>query len=82
MDEKVISEILESKYDGKDLARYLAFSLALRDFYQSLHWGTFGDSFYEDHLLYERLYNEISESGGLFMCFDMLAEDISGRRRR
>lgn len=61
MDPNVINEILSSKYNTEDLIKYLAFAICLRDMYQHFHWGTFGENFYEDHIMYERIYNSLSE---------------------
>lgn len=32
---------------------------ALRHFYETAHWLAYGNSYYGDHLLYERLYDEV-----------------------
>jgi DNA-binding ferritin-like protein len=72
MNAEYIKEILESKYDSDSLRKYLSFDIAIRNLYQSLHWGTNGENFYEDHLLFERLYNEIAEE------VDGLAEKFIG----
>jgi DNA-binding ferritin-like protein len=39
----------------------LASLKAARDHYQEAHWCSCGDSFYGDHLLYERLYESVEE---------------------
>jgi DNA-binding ferritin-like protein len=40
--------------------------------YQTSHWQSIGPSFYQDHLLFERLYNSVLAE------IDTLAEKISG----
>jgi len=60
LEEKVLKEMSSKEYDEDILLKYLSFGLALRDMYQSFHWGASSDNFYEDHLLFERLYNKVS----------------------
>lgn len=43
------------------MAKYLAFIIALKDFYQTCHWRSKGKGYYGDHLLFERLYNDVVE---------------------
>ena len=40
------------------LARFRALSL----YYQEIHWSVKGNVFFQDHLLAERLYNEVSDA--------------------
>jgi DNA-binding ferritin-like protein len=52
---------LVGEYQGLSLAELGAFTAVLRAaawVHQSHHWQTRGDTFYGDHLLYERLYND------------------------
>jgi len=72
MDLSVVNEIFSSKYNTDDFVKYLAFAICLRDMYQHFHWGTFGENFYEDHLMYEKLYNSLSEE------VDGIAEKLIG----
>lgn len=51
----------EIKYDPNMFCKYLAMCRALSLMYQHLHWITAGDSFYSDHLLYQRLYGKMAE---------------------
>jgi DNA-binding ferritin-like protein len=46
---------------GFSLPTALAFLRALSMIHQSHHWLTHGDTYYADHLLFERLYNETVE---------------------
>jgi DNA-binding ferritin-like protein len=46
---------------GFSLPTALAFLRALTMIHQSHHWLTHGDTYYADHLLFERLYNETVE---------------------
>jgi DNA-binding ferritin-like protein len=50
----------------------LAVLKAARDHYRSAHWNVKGDSFYGDHLLYERLYEDVEEE------IDSFAEKMIG----
>lgn len=59
-----------------ELAAVLAFLRAEATIHQSHHWQTRGTTFYGDHLLYERLYNEVQ---GLI---DPLAERAVGSGNR
>ena len=43
------------------MAKYLAFLIGLKNFYQSCHWRSKGKGYYGDHLLFERLYNDVVE---------------------
>jgi hypothetical protein len=72
LEEKVLKEMLSKEYDEDILLKYLSFCLALRDMYQSFHWGASSDNFYEDHLLFERLYNKLSQDA------DDIAEKFVG----
>jgi hypothetical protein len=46
---------------GYGLPTVLVFLKALVNIHQSHHWLTHGDSYYADHLLFERLYNQTIE---------------------
>lgn len=46
---------------GYGLPTVLVFLRALADIHQSHHWLTYGDTYYADHLLFQRLYEETSE---------------------
>jgi len=72
IEKAVYDELLNENYDREDFIKFLSFILAIRDAYQSFHWGTSGRDFYEDHLLFERLYNEVSEEA------DSVAEKFVG----
>lgn len=67
-----ISKFNEQNYDANMFNRYLAMIRAVSLMYQHLHWITAGDSFYSDHLLYERLYKKLSEE------IDEVAEKFIG----
>lgn len=72
VEKKVFQEIISKSFDEQMFMKYLAFVLAIRDMYQSFHWGTSGRDFYEDHLLFERLYNASAEES------DSVAEKFVG----
>jgi hypothetical protein len=57
---------------GLGLPTALVFVRALAMIHQGHHWLTFGDSYYADHLLFERLYNETSDE------VDQIAEKAVG----
>jgi hypothetical protein len=72
VEKSVYDGLVEKNYDKDDFVKYLSFVLAIRDIYQSFHWGTTGSDFYEDHLLFERLYGELAEQA------DEVAEKFVG----
>ena len=53
---------------GEELSYHIAWLRVLSIWFQHAHWSTRGKSFYGDHLLFERIYNEITEE------IDTLAE--------
>jgi len=57
---------------AEDLGYNLAWLRVLSIWYQHAHWATSGNTSYGDHLLYERIYNEITEE------LDTLAEKAVG----
>ena len=67
-----IQEFGETAYDPSMFCRYLAMSRALHLMYQHLHWITAGDSFYSDHLLYQKLYKKMTRE------IDEVAEKFVG----
>jgi starvation-inducible DNA-binding protein len=62
----------ENRWPNDDLGVVLAYLRALGFLYQSYHWRAKGTPFYGDHLLFERLYNELLKD------IDSLAERIVG----
>lgn len=54
------------------LGPLLACLRAMAISYQTSHWTVHGSHFYQDHLLFERLYNSVGEE------IDKLAEKIAG----
>lgn len=56
----------------RELAALLSFIQAEATIHQSHHWQTRGEPFYGDHLLFERVYNEV------FSQIDKLAERMVG----
>lgn len=54
------------------LQEILTCSKALQDYYQMAHWQSKNTVFYQDHLLFERLY------GSAGACIDGLAEKMLG----
>jgi DNA-binding ferritin-like protein len=46
---------------GYGLPTVLVFLKALTTIHQSHHWLTYGETYYADHLLFERLYNQTIE---------------------
>lgn len=54
------------------LGVFLGFTESLSMIHQSHHWQTQGDSFFGDHLMYQRLYEETNAE------IDVLAEKITG----
>ena len=54
------TEVPEKELDKVECKKYLAFLKALKEYYQYCHWVSKGDPYYGDHLLFERLYNEVS----------------------
>lgn len=57
---------------SKIAALYIASLKAMAQIHQNSHWLTKGDSFYGDHLLFERLYNSTLEN------LDLAAEKFIG----
>ena len=57
---------------GEELTYHLAWLRVISIWFQHAHWSTSGSTFYGDHLLYERIYNEITEE------IDTLAEKAVG----
>ena len=66
---KKIGEENEGEYDEK-YTKYLSFYMTLQTIYKSFHWLTRGTAFYSDHILFERLHNEVTEE------IDFLAEKL------
>ena len=62
----------DTKYISDHLNEILACLRAQNLSYQTSHWQSKGSSFYQDHLLFERLYNSVLEE------IDQLAEKIAG----
>lgn len=58
--------------EGLGLPTALVFVRALAQIHQGHHWLTQGESYYADHLLFERLYNETAEEA------DQIAEKAVG----
>ena len=59
---------------GYGLPTVLVFLKALVNIHQSHHWLTFGETYYADHLLFERLYDQTIED------IDGVAEKAIGTR--
>lgn len=59
-------------FEGTTLSKLLALLQATSLLHQTSHWSTTGPSYYADHLLFERLYNESQEP------IDQLAERAVG----
>lgn len=67
------------------MSLFVAYLRALYQIHQNAHWKSSGDSFYGDHLLFERLYNATQETAdqaaektiGLFDELDDLTNVIS-----
>jgi len=59
-------------FNGTILSKLLALLQATSLLHQTSHWSTTGPSYYADHLLFERLYNESQEP------IDQLAERSVG----
>ena len=57
---------------GEELAYHIVWIRTLSIWFQHAHWSTSGRTSYGDHLLYERIYNEITEE------LDGLAEKAIG----
>jgi len=55
-----------------ELRKYLALMKALQNYYQHAHWISKGESYYGDHLLFERLYGDLGKQ------IDSLAEKMVG----
>ena len=53
--------LMEEKVDSKLMLKYVALHRMMLIMYQHVHWGTKGTAYYADHLLFERIYNKISE---------------------
>jgi DNA-binding ferritin-like protein len=47
--------------DSELMMKYLALMIALKSYYQTCHWKSKGTEYYSDHLLFERLYNDMIE---------------------
>jgi DNA-binding ferritin-like protein len=62
----------ESGMLAEELAYNIAWLRTLSIWFQHAHWSTSGKTSYGDHLLYERIYNEITEE------IDALAEKAVG----
>ena len=58
--------------EGLGLPTALVFVRALAQIHQGHHWLTYGETYYADHLLFERLYNETAEEA------DQIAEKAVG----
>ena len=68
---KKIAQEIEAKFSKyQDLSDLLACVKAVRDLHQTHHWQTRGDSYYGDHQLFERLYEESEDE------IDDLAEKV------
>lgn len=57
---------------GKLLSEYVGMLRGLAIIHQTSHWLCRGDTYYEKHLLFERLYNSVSED------LDLAAEKLIG----
>ena len=55
---KSIAQMLSKEGDYEILSQVLAGLRTASHIHQTHHWQTHGPTFYEDHLLFERLYNE------------------------
>lgn len=77
---KASLELLQGElalYDSKhhthpDLAVWLGFIRGLGMIHQTHHWQTSGDSFYGDHLMFERFYKAVQDE------VDTIGEKIAG----
>lgn len=58
------------KLPETDMKKYLSLLKALQAYYQHAHWISKGETFYGDHLLFERLYGSVNEQ------IDSLAEKM------
>ena len=65
--EKIVGELIEP-----DWAQLLSHHRFLYLAYQNLHWLSRGDSFYGDHLLFQRLYEKLGDES------DQIAERAIG----
>lgn len=54
------------------MSTILSFAEALEEMYEHMHWRASGPNYYGDHLLYERLYEDIDDE------VDLLAEKAVG----
>lgn len=70
MDQKAASKQANSGLEGLPAA--LIMLRALSAIHQAHHWLTYGEAYYADHLLFERLYNETEEE------IDQVAEKALG----
>lgn len=61
-----------TKVSKDNLAELMSYLKALRECYQTMHWTARGSHYYGDHLLFERLYNDIVKE------IDSLAEKSIG----
>ena len=57
---------------AEELSYHIAWLRVLSIWFQHAHWATSGQTSYGDHLLYERIYNEVTEE------IDTLAEKAVG----
>lgn len=71
-------EYLEDSHNirGADLSAFLSLLRATYQIHQAAHWQSRGESYYGDHLLYQRLYEDVSKE------IDSIAERVIGRSRR
>jgi DNA-binding ferritin-like protein len=65
-------KVIKMDKSNKVCALYIASLRGLAIIYQQCHWTTKGSSFYGDHLLFERLYNNTLKD------LDMAAEKFIG----
>lgn len=66
---KKIAEGFENEYDEK-YTKYISLYITLQTIYKSFHWLTRGTGYYGDHLLFDRLYDSLTEE------IDFLAEKL------
>lgn len=65
-------DILEEKINSEYLLKYIALHRMMSLMYQHCHWASRGTAYYADHLLYQRIYEKISEE------IDTIAEKAVG----
>ena len=60
---QMYKKIGENFYDEYDIkyTKYISIYITLQTIYKNFHWLTHGTAYYADHLLFERLYNSITE---------------------